>query len=219
MIGYLKGEILEHVDGRMIVAAVAQPGSAVGYQVSVPNAAAYVGHLPGKTIELYIHTHVREDALDLYGFASRLEKDLFLTLLSVTGIGPKGALGILSGVEPEHLIQAIVGGDKDALTKIPGIGKKTAERVVLELADPIRKKMENGGFGSIRPAPARAAKTASNSAVDQASVMLQDAKAALVGLGYREQEVTALLNRVISESATPPARAEDLIRTALRQLA
>lgn len=221
MIGYLRGEIMDHSDGKLLIAVGAQSPSAVGYAVSVPLSPNYLGWVPGKVVEVFIHTHVREDALDLYGFASRIEKDLFLTLLSVNGIGPKGAMGILSKVEPDALIQAIVEGDKEALTKIPGIGKKTAERVVLELADPIKKKVEQGIFALSRPSGATAAagvtKGANRSSANSNPVV-QDAKDALLSLGYREQDIGVLLDRALADFEVQPTRAEDLIRTALRQL-
>ena len=181
--------------------------------------------IPGKSGHFYIYTHVREDALDLYGFASRAEKELYLTLLSVTGIGPKGALGILSRGEWGDIIDCIVRGDKEALTQMPGIGKKTAERVVLEIADTLRKKLEAGAFGKTQ-----SARTSTGTAISQTmgnttsgsnsansdSAILRDAKAALIGLGYREQDIAQKLQRVMSESEV--TRAEELIRTALRQL-
>lgn len=222
MIGYLRGEILEHSEGRMLV-LVSGGTAGVGYSVQVPQGPAYLDLLPGKTVELYIHTHVREDALDLYGFASRVEKELFLTLIGVNGIGPKVGLSILSSIEPGSLIQAILEEDKDSLTRIPGIGKKTAERVVLELGDKIRKKMESGAFaGTIAQPGAGASAALSRKAAAVAasgpSRVVEDAKAALVGLGYREQDVASLLNRVLAEFETPPRQAEELVRTALRQL-
>jgi Holliday junction DNA helicase RuvA len=164
---------------------------------------------------------VREDALDLFGFASKLEKDIFLTLLTVNGIGPKGAMGILSKVDTNTLIGAILDGDKDTLVAIPGVGKKTAERVVLELADPIRKKVEAGLLTVASKTPeSRGMSSYSRPATAGTGVqsILGDAKAALIGLGYREHEVTGLLNRIIAEMETPPGKAEDLVRSALRQL-
>ena len=203
MIGYLSGQILEHLDGKMVVIMRQGEGS-IGYQVTVPSSAEYGAHVAGKSVELFIYTHVREDALDLYGFSSRDEKELFLTLLTVNGIGPKGALGILSKVDPATLIQCIVDGDKESLTKIPGIGKKTAERVVLELADSMKKKM----LGRVAP---------SGPSVSTAlSEVMRDARDALMGLGYREQDVSVLLKRV-NDKKDPPQRVEEIVRMALQQ--
>ena len=212
MIGYLRGDVLENIDGKLIV-NVGMPGAGgIGYLVSVPLSASYGLLAVGKSVELFVHTHVREDALDLYGFVTRTEKDLFLTLLTVNGIGPKGALGILSKVEPSRLIEAILNEDKESLIQIPGIGKKTAERVVMELAEPLRKKMDAGVFGASRPAGTQ---TAASGASSENSI-LRDARDALVGLGYREQDITPLLRRVLEESPAP--KVEDLVRTALQQM-
>lgn len=214
MIGFLRGEILENNDNKLLLLT-----NGVGYAVSVPQSAEYGGLLPGKNLDLYIYTHVREDALDLFGFSTKLEKDLFLSLLSVNGIGPKVAMGILSRVESSTLINAILEGDKESLTQIPGIGKKTAERVVLELADPIRKKVEAGILSVAQKThESRSSSSRPTYAGTGVSGVLGDAKAALIGLGYREHEVTGLLNRIMAEMETPPGRAEDLVRTALRQL-
>ncbi len=218
MIGYLRGEVMEHSDGKVLLLV-----SGVGYAVNVPASPSYLSVLPGQSAELYIHTHVREDALDLFGFTTRVEKEIFLTLLTVNGVGPKSAMGILTRVHPDDLIRAVVEGDTDSLTKIPGIGKKTAERVVLELGDKLRKKLEAGDFAGSKAKLASPSMKGSSGALfagleNSKNAALRDAKEALVGLGYREQDVAALLQRVISESETPPKHAEELVKTALRQL-
>ncbi|OFZ56144.1 MAG: Holliday junction DNA helicase RuvA [Bdellovibrionales bacterium RIFOXYC1_FULL_54_43] len=230
MIGYLRGKVQEQAEGRLLVVIPTggsdETAGAVGYSVTVPQSAAY-GLVQGKWIELFVYTHVREDALDLYGFFSRTEKDLFLTLLSVTGIGPKGAIGIVSGAEPSQVIQAIIERDKDFLTRVPGIGKKTAERVVLELADPLRKKVDAGLFGDWNAVQNSSRRISTVASGDRDSTshtgalgqMVRDAKTALVGLGYREQDIASLLNRLAAEMNPPPSKVEDLIRVALRQLA
>ncbi len=205
MIGYLSGRILEHTDGKLIVGLGSADGI-VGYQVTVPQSAEYGSLLPGEKIELYIYTHVREDSLDLYGFATRAEKELYLTLLSVNGIGPKGALGILSGSSADTLIHAIMEGNKAFLTQIPGIGKKTVERLILELAEPIRKKFAVGKVLAV------------GSTGLERTTLFTDARQALVGLGFREQDVTALLKKVLTSSENKPAHAEELVRTALKEL-
>jgi Holliday junction DNA helicase RuvA len=219
MIGYIRGQVMEYGDGKVLVCVGPTDGlGALGYTVTVPQSPSYLSLQIGKQAELHVYTHVREDVLDLYGFRSRAEKDLFLVLLSVTGIGPKLALGMLSGAEAEPLVQAILEGDKDFLTRIPGVGRKTAERVILELADAIRKKIESGVMADPRhkPRPARAG--AREAAPAGASAIVRDARDALVGLGYREMEVTALLNRMMDELEPVPQRAEELVRTALKQL-
>ncbi|MGZ3698698.1 MAG: Holliday junction branch migration protein RuvA, partial [Bdellovibrionota bacterium] len=189
--------------------------SLVGYSVRVPEGPEYGGYLPGARTELFIHTHVREDALDLYGFATRMEKDLFLTLLEVNGIGPKSAMGVLSKIAPQDLVDAILNKDKSTLTNIPGIGKKTAERLVLELGDKIEKRIAQS-----RPAGARAGATSGSksAAKPTGNTAVRDARDALMGLGYKEQDVTLVLEQILEHAETPPSRAEDLIRTALKQI-
>lgn len=214
MIGYLKGEILDHSDGKMLI-GVGDVGR-VGYSVSVPQSAAYGTYSDGQTLELYIYTHVREEAFDLYGFHSKYEKALFLILLSVSGVGPKSALGILSGIEPEQLVNAIIQGDQALLTRTPGVGKKTAERIIVELRDSLKKKLDSGLIG--RPSVGLATgATVRDIAPSVGSSVFEDAKSALIGLGYREQEVLQILHRVMQDFQ--PTRSEDLIRTALKQIA
>lgn len=215
MIGYLRGQVLENRDGRMIVSMATGDSGAVGYLVSVPQSAAYGAHAAGRPVELFVYTHVREDALDLYGFATQPEKELFLMLLSVNGIGPRGALGILSSLDSERLVTAILEGDKLTLTKIPGVGKKTAERVVLELADSLRKKIQAGQFTEGR-AHGGAVRPPSTPSFEKPTAV-RDAHQALIGLGYREQDVVTLLERAV-ESNPGALKAEDLVRTALQRL-
>jgi Holliday junction DNA helicase RuvA len=224
MLGYLRGEILDHADGKLLVGVqTGSNGSSVGYLVNIPQSASYLGFVSGKVVELFVHTHVREDALDLYGFATKVEKEIFLTLLGVTGIGPKGAIGILSRIEPSQLIQAILEGDKDSLVQVPGIGKKTAERVVLELGDTVRKKMSAGSLGEVSKSVPVSKKFEPElqqvGAKKVSTVIFQESKAALLGLGYREQEVAALLNEVFSKADREFTRTEDVIKSALRAMA
>src|SRR5439155_2841559 len=127
VIAYLRGRILEKHPNRIVVDV-----NGVGYEVAVPLSTFYELGDVGADVSLRIHTHVREDALALYGFASMLEQDLFERLIGVSGIGPKLALAVLSGIEPLELVQAIERGDLARLTAIPGVGKKTSERIVLE---------------------------------------------------------------------------------------
>ena len=130
MIAHLRGRILEKQPTRVVVDV-----GGVGYDVAVPLSTFYGLGEPGAEVVLRVHTHVREDALALYGFATALELDLFDRLISISGIGPKLALAVLSGIEPPDLVGAIERGDLARLTAIPGVGKKTSERIVLELRD------------------------------------------------------------------------------------
>src|SRR3954464_11470270 len=130
MIAHLRGRLLEKHPNRVIVDV-----QGVGYEALVPLSTFYGMPAPGEEIALRIHTHVREDALLLYGFATLLELQLFDRLISVSQIGPKLALAVLSGIEPDALIAAVKQNDVARLTAIPGVGKKTAERIGLELKD------------------------------------------------------------------------------------
>lgn len=222
MIGYLNGKFLEVSDGKAVVIPT---GSGIGYSVALPFSTRYDTLIAGSPAELWVHSHVREDAFDLYGFLSREEKEIFLTLLTVNGIGPKGALGILSKVEIPTLVQAILADDQAALTEVPGIGKKTAERVVVELRDSLRKKAENGQLPTewLRAAAAAGAAASGGAAGSAkgfafATVAFKEAKDALVGLGYREQEVAAVLKKIQDVKAPAPSKTEEVVKQALKEL-
>ena len=171
----------------------------VGYDVtiSVPT----FSELPaeGSAVALHIHTHVREDALNLYGFLRRAEKQLFEKLLTVSGIGPKLAITILSGMPADEMVNAIRNGDVARLTRIPGIGKKTAERMVLELRDKL----------PVVPGTAEASATA-------ASPVEEDVISALVNLGYQRAAAEKALNAARGKAS---AGFETLFREALGALA
>src|SRR5215510_5794736 len=130
VIAHLRGRILDKHPNRLVVDV-----NGVGYDVFVPLSTFYGLGDAGSDVTLRIHTHVREDALALYGFATPLEQDLFERLIAIGGIGPKLALAVLSGIEPNELMRAIERGDVARLTNSPGIGKKTSSRIVLHLRD------------------------------------------------------------------------------------
>ena len=200
MIAHLRGRILEKHPNRIVVEV-----NGIGYDVSVPLSTFYGLGEPGGEIALRIHTHVREDALALYGFASLLEQDLFERLIGVSGIGPKLALAVLSGIEPQELVRAIERSDLARLTAIPGVGKKTAERLVLELKDRLPKAVV-------------AAVVASGAADEEPGLQLKDdVLSALVNLGYHrplaEQAVASALK------AAPDGGFERTLKQALRELA
>jgi len=171
----------------------------VGYQVLVSLNSYYRLPEPGHTVRLLIHTHVREDALQLYGFVDRAEKDLFLLLVGVSGIGPRLALNILSGTPSQELEDAIEAADLVRLQAIPGVGKKTAERLVVELRDKI--KLVKGARG--------AEDGRRTSGVDAEAV------SALVNLGYRHTEAERAVKAASSAGA---ADIEAVIRSALKRL-
>jgi len=130
MIGLLRGRIADKQPNTLIVDV-----QGVGYEVHVPLSTFYEAGDTGAEISLRIYTHVREDALQLYGFLTELERQLFEKLIGISGIGPKLAIAVLSGMDPRELMTSVQRGDVARLTGIPGVGKKTSERIVLELRD------------------------------------------------------------------------------------
>jgi Holliday junction DNA helicase RuvA len=198
LIAHLRGRILEKHPNRIIVEV-----NGVGYDVSVPLSTFYGLGEPGGEIALRIHTHVREDALALYGFASLLEQDLFERLIGVSGIGPKLALAVLSGIEPLELVQAIERGDLARLTAIPGVGKKTSERIVLELKDRLPH---------VRPAAIAVG------GEPQAPALRDDLLSALTNLGYHRPLAEKAVESAL-RAAGPDAGFERTLKQALRELA
>ena len=196
MIAQLRGRIVEKQPNRIVVDV-----NGVGYDVLVPLSTFYGLGESGAEIALRIHTHVREDALLLYGFATRLEQDLFERLISVSGIGPKLALAVLSGIEPADLITAIHHADLARLTAIPGVGKKTSERIVLELKDRLPRVEHT-------PAP-------DGSAV-QPSALRDDVLSALMNLGYHRPLAEKAVDTAIKAKG---GDFEGTLRQALRELA
>ena len=178
----------------------------VGYEVEAPMTVFY--NLPESGAELTLHTHfvVREDAQLLYGFTGRYERELFRSLIKVNGVGPKMALAILSGIEADRLAACIRDQDTTSLVKVPGIGKKTAERLVIEMSDRLDKL---DGAPASRPGP---------SPLDGPPDGRADAIAALESLGYRNKEAAAAVGRAADEAGEEPS-SEELIRRALRTLA
>jgi Holliday junction DNA helicase RuvA len=198
LIAHLRGRILEKHPNRIIVEV-----NGVGYDVSVPLSTFYGLGEPGGEIALRIHTHVREDALALYGFASLLEQELFERLIGVSGIGPKLALAVLSGIEPLELVQAIERGDLARLTAIPGVGKKTSERLVLELKDRLPR---------VRPAAVAVG------GEPHAPALRDDLLSALTNLGYHRPLAEKAVESAL-RAAGPDAGFERTLKQALRELA
>ena len=195
MIGQLRGHLTDKRPNQVLVDV-----GGVGYIVQVPlSTYAALGELHTE-VTLLIHTHVREDALSLYGFLSSREKHLFEMLLSASGVGPSLALKILSGMSVEDLVPAISGGDLARLTKIPGVGRKTAERMVVELKD----KLDTVRVQVERPSP-------SSPAGVEADVV-----SALVNLGYEARAAEAAVTEARRESGA--ANFEKLLRASLQSL-
>ena len=208
MLAYLSGLVKERNHGEMILAIGSEAHGYVGYQVKTPDHPRYEAYIPGQRAEVYLYTHVREDALDLYGFINQMEKLLYTTLLSVSGVGPKMALGLLSFTDAGNLIQMILEEDKAALTNISGVGKKTAERIILELKDTLRKKVEANIFVLDK-------KTSSNgSAINRASTLFMESYLALQALGYKDAQAKLMIEKALSEKAA--TKVEDVIKHALQ---
>jgi len=194
MIGRLSGTLaLKQVESVLVEVG------GVGYEVHCPLTVLEVLPPEGGACALWIHTHVREDQIALFGFGTPDERALFRLLIAVTGIGPKLALACLSGLKAEAFARAIVDGDLKKLSGIPGVGKRTAERLVLELRD----KLSRLTLGSAAPPPRRTAH-------------LEDLQSALCNLGYRAKDVEVLVAKLTEESME--ASFEGLLREALKRL-
>jgi Holliday junction DNA helicase RuvA len=198
MIAHLRGRLLEKHPNRVIVDV-----NGVGYDVHVPLSTFYEMSEPGGEIALRIHTHVREDALLLYGFATALELQIFERLISVSGIGPKLALAVLSGIEPNELVSAIRTANVARLTGIPGIGKKIAERIGLELKDKMASFV--------------AAEMAASHTTAAGETLRDDVLSALMNLGYHRPLAERAVDSAIKKSVG--SSFETVLKHALRELA
>jgi Holliday junction DNA helicase RuvA len=197
MIAHLRGLVLAKSPNQVLVEC-----AGVGYDVAI-SVATYTS-LPaeGAEVRLHIHTHVREDLFALFGFSERTEKQLFEKLLTISGIGPKLAITVLSGIDAGRLVAAIRGADHASLTRIPGIGKKTAERVVLELKD----KLDDLALNTATHATPNAPPIGS---------IGEDALSALVNLGYQRPAAQRALETVLARDPTLAHDFEHLFRAAL----
>jgi Holliday junction DNA helicase RuvA len=197
MIALLTGQLASKTPERIIIDV-----NGVGYQVAIPLSTYYSLPDEGSTT-LHIFTHVREDALLLFGFLSSAEKEMFIMLLSISGIGPKVALNILSHMSCADLYAALTNEDAKQLATLPGIGKKTAERLILELRDKVGKL-------SFRP-------NATPEVTARATVhnINEDALSALINLGYKEKQAAAVLAKI---DTTAHDSMETILKIALKHL-
>ncbi|HQR34932.1 MAG TPA: Holliday junction branch migration protein RuvA [Blastocatellia bacterium] len=201
MIAHISGKLIQKQPNSIIVDV-----SGIGYELNVPLSTFYELGEVGATVSLRVHTHVREDALQLFGFRTEAEKKLFLLLNSVSGIGPKLAITVLSGLSAEELIQAIRAGNLTKLTGIPGVGKKTAERMLVELKDKVAAILPPGLEDSTTSVLAHTGDT-----------MREDVISALVNLGYPRAQAEKAVNAALKQ--TPDERFEAILKSALRSLA
>lgn len=195
MIAHISGTLAQKIPGEVVIDV-----AGVGYQIFIPLNVFY--RLPeiGAPLSLQIYTHVREDALQLFGFQDRGDKQLFLLLLGVSGIGPKLAVNILSGIATDELSRALKEGDQVRLMAIPGVGRKLAERMIVELKDK---------FASLAPTGPESAK------IEGGSQLLSDAVSALVNLGYKRPEAEKIVREVLRRGERS---LENVLKESLRRV-
>lgn len=197
MIAQIRGQLIQKSPGFVIVEA-----SGIGYQVYVSLNTFY--DLPGEEqpVRVYTYTHVREDVLQLYGFSTLLEKELFQLLIGVSGIGPKLALNILSGISAPLLLRSLSSGDLTRLLSIPGVGRKIAERMILDLKEKVRK------FESLISVPLKGPRP-----LDE---MAEDVISALVNLGYKKGQAEKAVESILKER--PGIKLEEALKESLQVL-
>jgi Holliday junction DNA helicase RuvA len=198
MIGRITGTLLEKQSPELLIDV-----NGVGYEVLAPMTSIY--NLPALGQQVTLHTHfvVREDAQLLFGFSDKQQRKLFRALIKVSGVGPKLALSILSGIEADNFVRCILDGDSASLVRIPGIGKKTAERLVVEMKDRLKEWHVNAEL------PMMATANPGPVSMDQ---WIMEAESALIALGYKPAEAA----KSIASIKQPVSGAEDLIRFALK---
>lgn len=196
MIGFLRGKLIAKQPPQLVVDV-----GGVGYELDAPMSTFYGLPGTGSDVQLFTHLVVREDAHILFGFGTDRERRMFRELLKVSGIGPKLALSILSGINVDELLMCVTASDADSLVRIPGVGRKTAERLLIEMRDRVK------GFGELNSLPQLMPVNGQASAGAQS-----EAFSALVALGYKPVEITRLLKAV-----DPSVHSvEELIRHALK---
>ena len=198
MIAFLRGRVHRKQPNRVIVDV-----EGVGYDVHVPLSTFYDLGEEGDEVALRTYLHVREDVMQLYGFLTELERQVFERLIAISGIGPKLAIAVLSGMETRDLVAAVQRGDVPRLTGIPGIGKKTAERIVLELRDRLMQLVAPASAGVAPP-------------VSAADRFRADLLSALQNLGYHRQQAGKAIDAVVTSA--PESTFEQALRGALREL-
>ncbi len=198
MIAFLRGRVLDKQPNLLIVDV-----QGVGYEVRVPLSTYYDVGETGTDVALHVYTHVREEALQLYGFLTTIEQQLFERLIAISGIGPKLAIAVLSGIEPRDLVGAVHRGDIARLTGIPGVGRKTAERIVLELKDRLAHlAVPAGGEEPVPVAPRER--------------LRDDVLSALQNLGYHRPLAEKAVDSTLSSTSAPSF--EQALKAALREL-
>ena len=197
MIAQIRGHLIQKSPGSVIVEA-----NGIGYQLFVSLTTFYDLPESQQNVMLHTYTHVREDLLQLYGFSTSLEKELFQILIGVSGIGPKLAINILSGISPPELVHSLGSGDMARLLSIPGVGRKTAERMLLDLREKVQKIQSRSVFPqAIRPS---------------ADGMAEDVVSALINLDYKKGQAEKVVESVLQQ--TPEITLEKALKESLRVL-
>ncbi|MBR5267205.1 MAG: Holliday junction branch migration protein RuvA [Lachnospiraceae bacterium] len=202
MISYVKGSLEERYEDSVVVEA-----GGIGYRIFVPT--SVLENLPktGETVKIYTYFNVREDAMSLFGFLSKQDLEMFRQLIGVNGVGPKSALGILSALSPDTLRLAVISGDAKAISKAPGVGSKTAQRIILDLKDKVKAEDILDGFTE---------PVSGHTEGSDVGAVGKEAIEALTALGYSASEASGVVKKVtITESMT----AEDVLKAALKHLA
>jgi len=197
MIGRISGILLERQAPDLLIDV-----QGVGYEVQVSLTTFFDLPAPGEAVVLHTHLVVREDAQQLYGFGEQREREMFRHLIKVSGVGPKLALAILSGMTAADFVRSVQDDDVSALVRLPGVGKKTAERLIVDMRDRLK---------DVAPGDAPASPT---SAQPELTDALQEAESALVSLGYKPQEAARMVNAVADEGQS----SQELIRLALKSV-
>jgi Holliday junction DNA helicase RuvA len=193
MIAYLKGILIDKTPGQVVIET-----GGVGYRALIPLSTFFKLGEVRQPVELYIYTHLTDDSLQLFGFAAREEKAMFLKLIGVSGIGPKLAMNILSGIGPMDLEEAIRRNDIDRISLVPGIGRKTALRITMELQDKLEEKEK---LLAAKGSPEK-----------------EDLVSALLNMGFRRKEVERAVDQAVS-AVKPGSGFEKLLRDCLKRLA
>jgi Holliday junction DNA helicase RuvA len=204
MIGRLTGKIVECTPGHVLLDV-----GGVGYSMQIPLSTYYTisGRSSDGGVALHVHTHVREDALLLFGFATTDERKAFERLLAISGVGPRMALAVLSGIGAEDLERAVLDGDRDRLERIPGIGRKTAERILLELRDRVERETRQGAHAPSTPG-----------AGSESGGIRADAVSALINLGYTRDRARKAVDGAAESQTEGALSLETVLKAALRTL-
>lgn len=206
MIGRLSGVLVEKQPPYLLVDV-----RGVGYEVQAPMTTFYRLPEPGAEVVLYTHLSISDNAHQLFGFAERRDRTLFRTLIKVTGVGPKMAVALLSGMEADDIVRCVREDKLSSLTKVPGVGKKTAERLIMELRD--RIKAWELPRVDVDMDPQQVSTTPSQPLIGAA---LEEAESALIALGYKPTEAARMISAAGREN--PEASSQELIRMALRSI-